>query len=138
MSLLLTLNIFHTLLWCFCSSSYLFVIGVKNCQFKAKYSEIKPYELLNMKKSGFYGYTYDFSVDCDNSNVSHITSIRKYLMKKYNTVKLSVFIRKMYINLVLVLLCFGGSLAATKAIKCVTMNNQPSSLRPRPNDLNLD
>ena len=91
-----------------------------------------------MKKSGFYGYTYDFSVDCDNGNVSHITSIRKYLMKKYNTVKLSVFIRKMYINLVLVLLCFGGSLAATKAIKCVTMNNQPSSLRPRPNDLNLD
>ena len=36
----------------------------------------------NMKKTGFYGYVYDFSVDCDATDVVDIVDIHKYLMKK--------------------------------------------------------
>ena len=60
-------------------------------------SEIKTFDLClvnilkdltvdNIKKNGFYGYIYDFSVACDNINISHITNIHKYLMNKYNIV----------------------------------------------------
>ena len=70
---------------------------MKICQLTAKDSEIKPHEFRisniskdftvdSMKKAGFYIYAYDFSVDYDNSNISDITNIHKYLMKKYNIV----------------------------------------------------
>ena len=35
-----------------------------------------------MKKTGFNGYIYDFSVDYDAIVVSDISDIHKYLMKK--------------------------------------------------------
>ena len=35
-----------------------------------------------MKKTGFTGYVYDFSVDYDDTEVDNITVIHKYLMKK--------------------------------------------------------
>ena len=37
-----------------------------------------------MKKTGFNGYVYDFSVDCDATDVDDIIDIHKYLMKKNN------------------------------------------------------
>ena len=40
----------------------------------------------NMKKAGFTGYVYDFSVDYDPVAVDDIKDIRKYLMKKDNIV----------------------------------------------------
>ena len=39
-----------------------------------------------MKKTGFNGYVYDFSVDCDPTDVDHIKDIHKHLMKKNNIV----------------------------------------------------
>ena len=39
-----------------------------------------------MKKTGFTGYVYDFSIDYEASNVDDIKDIRKYLMKKKNIV----------------------------------------------------
>ena len=47
-------------------------------------------------------------------------------------------IRQRFIVLLLVLLCFGRLLAAAKAIKGVSMNNQPCSIRPMLVDLNFD
>ena len=35
-----------------------------------------------MKKTGFYGYVYDFSVDYDAVGVNNVLDIHKYLMKK--------------------------------------------------------
>ena len=35
-----------------------------------------------MKKTGFNGYVYDFSVDYDSTDVDDIKDIHKYLMKK--------------------------------------------------------
>ena len=35
-----------------------------------------------MKKTGFTGYVYNFSIDYEASNVDDIKDIRKYLMKK--------------------------------------------------------
>ena len=37
-----------------------------------------------MKKTGFNGFIYDFSVDYDAIAVDDIKNIRKYLMKKNN------------------------------------------------------
>ena len=36
----------------------------------------------NMKKTGFFGYVYDFSTDYDFIDVDDIKYIHKYLMKK--------------------------------------------------------
>ena len=38
-----------------------------------------------MKKTGFYGNVYDFSVDYDAIAVNDILDIRNYLMKKHDT-----------------------------------------------------
>ena len=35
-----------------------------------------------MRKTGFNNYVYDFSVDCNATNVDHILDIHKYLLKK--------------------------------------------------------
>ena len=37
-----------------------------------------------MKKTGFTGYVYDFSVDYDSIDIYDIKDIHKYLMKKSN------------------------------------------------------
>ena len=39
-----------------------------------------------MKRTGFSEYVYDFSVDCDATDVGNIKDSHKYLMKKNNTV----------------------------------------------------
>ena len=75
----------------------MFVNGREIIKFKAKDSEITPYEMClgniskdwsidNMKKTGLKGYVYDFSVDYDAIAVSGIKDIHKYLMKKNNIV----------------------------------------------------
>ena len=72
---------------------YLFVNGTEIYKFKAKDSEIvatplclgnisKDWSTDNMKKTGFNGYVYDFSVDYDATDVDDILDIHKYLMKK--------------------------------------------------------
>ena len=42
----------------------------------------KDWLIDNMKKTGFNGYVYDFSVDYDATDVDDIKDIHKYLMKK--------------------------------------------------------
>ena len=79
------------------ANSYLFVNGIEIYKFKAKDSEIvatplclgnisKDWSTDNMKKTGFNGYVYDFSVDYDATDVDDIVDIHKYLMKKNNIV----------------------------------------------------
>ena len=79
------------------ANSYLFVNGTEIYKFKAKDSKIvanplclgnisKNWSINNMKKTGFNGYVYDFSVDYDAIVVDDIKDIHKYLMKKNNIV----------------------------------------------------
>ena len=79
------------------ANCYLFVNGTEIYKFKAKDSEIvvtslclenisKDWSLDNMKKNGFYGYVYDFSVDYDATAVDDIVDIHKCLTKKNNIV----------------------------------------------------
>ena len=79
------------------SNSYLFVNGTEIYKSKAKDSEIvvgpiclgsisKDWSVDNMKKTGFTGYVYDFSVDYTVANVDDIKDIHKYLMKKNDKV----------------------------------------------------
>ena len=46
----------------------------------------KEWSIDNMKKTGFNGYVYDFSVDYDAIAVDDILDIHKYLMKKNNMI----------------------------------------------------
>ena len=75
------------------ANSYLFVNGTEIHKFLAKDSMIVPNNLClgniskdfsasNMKKTGFNGYIYDFSVAYDAINVDDILNIHKYLTKK--------------------------------------------------------
>ena len=74
-------------------NSYLLVNGTEIYKFKAKDSEIilgpiclgnisKDWSVDNMKRTGFNGYVYDFSVDYDTIAVDDILDNHKYLMKK--------------------------------------------------------
>ena len=73
------------------ANSYLFVNGTEIHKFTAKDTEIVPNNLclgnvskdfsaINMKKTGFNGNIYHFSVDYDSTDVDDIKDIRKYLM----------------------------------------------------------
>ena len=75
------------------ANSYLFVNGTEIIKFKAKDSKIvatplclgnisKNWSIDNMKRIGFTGYVYDFSVDYEGTDVDDIKDINKYLMKK--------------------------------------------------------
>ena len=80
------------------ANSYLFVNGTEIIKFKAKDSNIVPRPLClahiskdwstdNMKKTGFTGSVYDFSVDYNSVvTVDDIKDIYNYLMKKNNIV----------------------------------------------------
>ena len=79
------------------ANSYLFVNGTEMYKFKAKDSEIlasplclgnisKNWLVDNMKRTGFNGYVYNFSVDYNATDVDDIKDIYKYLMKKNNIV----------------------------------------------------
>ena len=79
------------------ATSYLFVNGTEIYKFKVKDSEIvatplcivnisKDWSVDNMKKTGFTGYVYDFSVDYHAIAVDDIKDIHKYLLKKNNIV----------------------------------------------------
>ena len=79
------------------ANSYLFVNGTEIYKFKAKDSNIvvgpiclgnilKDWSVDNMKKTGFTGYIYDFSIDYDPTTVDNIKDIHNYFMKKNNIV----------------------------------------------------
>ena len=78
-------------------NSYLFVNGTEIYKFKEKDSErvrsplclgniSKDWSTDNMKKTGFTGYVYDFSVDYAAIAIDDIKDIHKYLIKKNNIV----------------------------------------------------
>ena len=78
-------------------NSYLFVNGTEFYKFKAKVSEIlvgpiylgnlsKDWSVDNMKKTGFTGYVYGFSVDFEAIAVDDIKNIHKYLMEENNII----------------------------------------------------
>ena len=78
-------------------NSCLFDNGTEIYNFKAKDSEIvatplclgnisKDWSADNIKKTGFNGYVYDFSVDYDASDADDVLDIHKYLMNKNNIV----------------------------------------------------
>ena len=46
----------------------------------------KDWSADNMKKTGFNGYVYDFSVDYGSTYADDIKDIHKYLMKKNDIV----------------------------------------------------
>ena len=75
------------------ANSHLFVNGTESFKFRAKDSEIvatplclqnisEDWSVDNLKKTGFHGYVYNFSVDYEATDVDDIWDIHNYLMKK--------------------------------------------------------
>ena len=80
------------------ANSQLFVNGTKIYKFKVNDCDIvatplclgnisKDWSTDNMKRTGFNGYVYDFSVHYDATDVDDIKDIHKYLMKKITLYK---------------------------------------------------
>ena len=88
------------------ANSYLFLNGTEIIKFKAKDFEIvaaplclgsisKDWSVDNLKRTGFNGYVYDFSIDYDAIAVDDILDIHKYLMKKkYDRIKCLDLLKK--------------------------------------------
>ena len=96
-SFTLTKKRFCLSLHCNWANRYLFVNGTEIYKLKAKDSETvasplclgnisKDWSVDNMKRTGFTGYVYDFSVAYDDIEVNNIKDIPKYLMKKNDIV----------------------------------------------------
>ena len=73
----------------------MFVNGKEIHKFKTKGSEIvatclgnisKNWSADNIKRTGFNGYVYDFSVDYDAITVNDVLGISNYLMKRNDIV----------------------------------------------------
>ena len=75
------------------ANSYFFINGTEIYNSKAKDSEFvvsplctanisKDWSTDNVKKAGFNGYVYHFSVDFDATDVDYIVDIQKNFMKK--------------------------------------------------------
>ena len=47
-------------------------------------NDSKDFLVDNTKKTGLYGYVYDFLVDYDSIDADDILDIHKYSMKKYD------------------------------------------------------
>ena len=123
------------------ANSYLFVNSVEIRKFKARDSEInaiplylgnisKDFSVDNMKKTGFYGYVYDFSVDYDFVAADDILDIHKCLMKKNNVMK-NVWI---YQILMLMLMMFIGRNVSN--VNPLIKNNQEFKKRPEIRSIN--
>ena len=80
-----------------CKQKLIEINGTESYKFKGKDSEIagtplclgnisKDWSVDIMKRTGFNGYVYDFSVDYDSTDVDDIKDVHKYLMKKNDIV----------------------------------------------------
>ena len=92
------------------ANSYLFVNGTEIYEFETKDSEIaasplclgnisKDFSVDDMKRTGFTGYVYDFSVDYDPIANDDIKDIHKYLLEKNKIVWLCLPIKKLIIRI---------------------------------------
>ena len=122
------------------ANSYLFVNGTEIYKFKAKDSEIvasplclgnisKDWSVDNLKKTGFNGYVYDFSVDYNSIAIDNISNIHKQLMKKNDTVSMKVFgfVKKVFFVGLTIL----SSFTNTNSLSCISMNNQECKTKPQ-------
>ena len=89
-----------------------------------------------MKKTGFNGYVYDFSVDYDATDVDNIVDIHNYLMKKNNIVQINMFgfVKKVFF----VGLAILSSFTSVNSLSCLSMNNQECKIRPQVLNVNGD
>ena len=129
------------------ANSYLFVNGTEIYKFKARDPEIAAVSLClgniskgwsedNMKKTGFSGYAYDFSVDYDATDVDDIFDIHKYLMKRkwQSVIKCLDLLKKVFFVGLTVL----SSFTSPNSLNCISINNQECNARPQVFNVNGD
>ena len=86
-----------------------------------------------MKKTGFNGYVYNFSIDYDATYVDDIVDIHKYLMKK------TIYCNKMFRFVKKVFFCrINKFITRVNSLSCISMNNQECKTRPQIVNVNGD
>ena len=94
-----------------------------------------------MKRKGFNGYVYDFSLDYDATNVNDIKDIHKYLMKKKNIMYMKIFkFAKKVFSIGLTILSHFTNASSLNgfSLSCISMNNQECETRPQVININGD
>ena len=82
----------------------------------------------NMKKIGFNGCIYNFSVDYNSIDLDHIKDIHKYLMKKISDEEdMFRFAKRIFVS---AMMFFGYNLSSLNSIECVSISNQECKVRP--------
>ena len=89
-----------------------------------------------MKKTGFNGYVYNFSIDYDATDVDDIVDIHKYLTKKkrHSVIKCLDLLKKCFF----VGLTNLSSFTSVNSLSCISMNNQECKTRPQFVNVNGD
>ena len=120
------------------ANSYLFVNGTEIIKFKREDSVIvatllclgnfsKDWSVDNLKRTGFNGYVYDFSVDYDAIAVDEILDIHKYLMKNNNMTQKCLVLSKVFFTGSTILSSI--NLLAVTPLGCISMINQECKVR---------
>ena len=94
-----------------------------------------------MKRKGFNGYVYDFSLNYDATNVNDIKDIHKYLMKKKNIMYMKIFkfAKKVFSIGLTILSHFTNASSLNRfSLSCISMNNQECETRPQVININGD
>ena len=86
-----------------------------------------------MKKTGLYGYVYDFSVDYRAIVVDDILDINKYLMEKNNIKCCLDSLTNVFFTAMIIIGC---SVISVNTLECVSMNNQEFKIRTKIKDIN--
>ena len=116
--------------------SYLLVNGTEIHKFKAKGSFImfsvfkatpscsgnnsKGWSVEDMKNTGLNGYIYNFRIDYDAIAVADILDIRKYSMKKWDSIMFE-FVKQIFVS---AMVCFSCNSSNVNPLKCVSMSNK--------------
>ena len=90
-----------------------------------------------MKRTGFSGYVYDFSVYYDATDIDDIKDIHEYLMKKNNIMSMKIFrfVKKVFFLGLTILSNFTNALSATP-LSCISMKKQECKTRPQVININ--
>ena len=86
-----------------------------------------------MKKAGFNGYVYDFSIDYDATDADDIVDIHKYLIKNITWSKWRyLYLLKSLFFVGLTILSSFTNANSLNAIplSCISINNQECETRP--------
>ena len=101
----------------------------------------KDWSADNMKKAGFNGYVYDFSIDYDATDADDIVDMHTYLIKKIAWSKwryLDLLKSRFFVGLTILSSFTNTNSLNAIPLSCISINNQECKTRPQVVSVNGD